>query len=288
MADITAVVLTKNEGKNLPDCLRSMRGFARRVVVVDSGSTDATRDIARAEGAEVFEHPFENYARQFNWALDNTGIDTAWTLRLDADERLTPALCAELEALMRAHASDDVNGIVLRAWMYFMGRKLAHAKDMKRKLMVFKTGIGRIEDRNMDEHTLLSRGTSVLAQERFLHYDYKDMSHYINKLNWYAGREVRDYFAHFEGTLEQGALDSTNQHTRNRKFGLYYRLPMFFRCWLLFIYSYVFKLGFLDGKEGFLYHYMYHRWYRTLVDAKILEHQRTGAPFEPLESLKDG
>ena len=87
MADITAVVLTKNEEKNLPDCLRSMRGFARRVVVVDSGSTDATRDIARAEGAEVFEHPFENYARQFNWALDNTGIDTAWTLRLDADER---------------------------------------------------------------------------------------------------------------------------------------------------------------------------------------------------------
>lgn len=287
MADITAIVLTKNEEKNLPDCLRSLEGFARRVVVVDSGSADATRDIARAAGADVLEHPFENYARQFNWALDNAGIDTAWCLRLDADERLTPALAAELEALMAAHAHDDVNGIVMQAWLYFMGRKLTHVKDMKRKLMVFKTGVGRIEDRNMDEHTLLSRGRSVEAKERFLHHDYKDMAHYINKLNWYAGREVRDYFAFKEGRGEKGGLDAANQATRNRKFGLYYRLPMFWRCWLLFIYSYVFRGGFLDGREGFLYHYMYHRWYRTLVDAKILEHLKTGAPFEALEGLRE-
>ena len=287
MADITAIVLTKNEEKNLPDCLDSLKGFAKRAVVVDSGSTDGTIDIARARGADVLSHPFENYARQFNWALDNGDINTAWCLRLDADERLTPALCAELEALTAAHAHDDVNGIVLQAWMYFMGRKLAHVKDMKRKLMVFKTGVGRIEDRNMDEHTLLSSGRSIDAENRFLHHDYKDMTHYINKLNWYAGREVRDYFAYVEGRDEKGGLDATNQVTRNRKFRLYYRLPMFFRCWLLFIYSYVFKLGFLDGREGFLYHWMYHRWYRTLVDAKILEHRRTGAPFEALGPLKE-
>ena len=287
MADITAIILTRNEEVNLPDCLRSLEGFARRVVVVDSGSADATRDIARAAGADVLEHPFENYARQFNWALDNAGIDTAWCLRLDADERLTPELCAELEALMAEHASDDVNGVVMKAWMYFMGRKLAHVKDMKRKLMVFKTGVGRIEDRNMDEHTLLSRGRSVEAEHRFLHYDYKDMTHYINKLNWYAGREVRDYFAHVEGGGSGDGLDAVNQVTRNRKFGLYYRLPMFLRCWMLFVYSYVFKLGFLDGREGFLYHYMYHRWYRTLVDAKIYEHMRTGKPFERLGALKE-
>ena len=75
--------------------------------------------------------------------------------------------------------------------------------------------------------------------------------------------------------------------TRNRKFRVYYRLPMFFRCWLLFIYSYVFKLGFLDGREGFLYHYMYHRWYRTLVDAKILEQQKFPRPFEATGDLKE-
>ena len=286
MADITAIILTKNEEKNLPDCLDSLKGFAKRAVVVDSGSTDGTIDIARARGADVLSHPFENYARQFNWGLDHAGIDTAWTLRLDADERLTPALCEELEALMAAHASDDVNGIVMEAWMYFMGRRLSHARNMKRKLMVFKTGIGRVEDRHMDEHTLLSRGTSVDAREKFLHYDFKDMNHYINKLNWYAGREVRDYFDHLNGDAGEG-LDGMNQGTRSKKFGFYYRLPMFFRCWLMFVYSYVFRGGFLDGKEGFLYHYMYHRFYRTLVDAKIYEHMKCGTPYEKLGALKD-
>ena len=286
MADITAIILTKNEEKNLPDCLDSLKGFAKRAVVVDSGSTDRTLEIARERGADVLSHPFENYARQFNWGLDHAGIDTAWTLRLDADERLTPALCEELEALMAAHASDDVNGIVMEAWMYFMGRRLSHARNMKRKLMVFKTGIGRVEDRHMDEHTLLSRGTSVDAREKFLHYDFKDMNHYINKLNWYAGREVRDYFDHLNGDAGEG-LDGMNQGTRSKKFGFYYRLPMFFRCWLMFVYSYVFRGGFLDGKEGFLYHYMYHRFYRTLVDAKIYEHMKCGTPYEKLGALKD-
>ena len=287
MADVTAIILTKNEAVNLPDCLKSLQGFAERMVVVDSGSTDATCEIARDLGAEVVAHPFESHARQFNWALDNTGIRTGWTLRLDADERLTPALCAELEQLMEAHAADDINGVVLSAWLYFMGRRLSHVRNMKRKLMLFKTGLARSEDRYIDEHTVLSRGSSVDAREKFLHYDFKDMNHYIGKLNWYAGREVRDYFAHLEGAADEQKLDGVNQRVRDRKFGFYYRLPMFFRCWLMFVYSYIFRGGFLDGREGFLYHYMYHRFYRTLVDAKIYEHMKTGRPYESLGALKD-
>ena len=92
MADLTAIVLTKDEEKNLPDCLSSLRGFASRVVVVDSGSTDRTVDVAREYGADVFTHPFRGYAHQFNWGLDNAGIDTEWVLRIDADERMTEAV----------------------------------------------------------------------------------------------------------------------------------------------------------------------------------------------------
>ena len=87
MADITAIVLTKNEEKNLPDCLSSLRGFAARVVVVDSGSTDRTVEIAREYGADVYVHTFCGYAHQFNWGLDNAGVDTEWVLRIDAGER---------------------------------------------------------------------------------------------------------------------------------------------------------------------------------------------------------
>ena len=287
MADVTAIILTKDEEKNLPDCLESLKGFTRRIVVVDSGSADATCDIARSAGAEVLFHAFENYSRQFNWGLDNADIRTGWTLRIDADERLTPELREEFDALMAAHAGDDVNGIVAEAWMYFMGRRMTHAREQRVKLMLFKTGLGRIEDRHMDEHTLLLSGAMVRAKQRFLHYDYKDMTHYINKLNWYAGREVRDYFESLEAEGREAGMEAVNRRTRRLKFGLYYRLPMFFRCWLLFIFNYVFRLGFLDGKEGFLYHYMYSRFYRTLVDAKIYEHMKRGTPFESLGAIRE-
>ncbi len=286
MADVTIVVLTKNEEINLPDCLESVKGFAKRVVVVDSGSTDRTEEIAKTYGADFYVHPFENYARQFNWALDNTNITTKWSFRLDADERLTPSLCKELEELMIQHDSDDVNGVTMEAWLYFMGKKIKHGCRNKLKLMLFKTGIGRIEDRKMDEHTILSSGTSVHAKNRFLHYDFKDMTHWINKMNWYATREMQDYFEYINGKDAFTTEGKAISNTRKKKYGFYYKLPMFSRSWLLFIYFYIFKLGFLDGKEGFVYHYMYHRWYRTLVDAKILEQKITNKPFEKTGDLK--
>ena len=288
MADVTIIVLTKNEEINLPDCLASVKGFAKRVVVVDSGSTDRTEEIAREGGADFYVHKFENYARQFNWGIDNTEIDTKWSFRLDADERLTPELCAELEELMREHDNDDVNGVTMEAWLYFMGRKIKHGCHNKRKLMLFKTGKGRIEDRKMDEHTVLSEGTSVYAKNRFIHYDFKDMTHWVNKMNWYATREMQDYYEFKNGQSYKLAdeKDSAISGTRKKKFGLYYKFPMFIRCWLLFVYYYIFRLGFLDGKEGFVYHYMYHRWYRTLVDSKILEQSITNKEFEETGDLK--
>lgn len=288
MIDVTVIVLTKNEEVNIVDCLKSISGFAKRVVIVDSGSKDKTQEIAKQMGADVYFHEFENYAKQFNWAIDNTNISTKWIFRLDADERLTPELCNELENLTELHCEDEVNGITMEAWLYFLGRKIKHGCHNKRKLMLFKTGKGRIENRRMDEHTVLSSGTSVYAKNKFIHYDFKDMTHWINKMNWYATREMQDYCEFALGKASKIKVnDSAIAGTRKKKFGFYYKFPMFFRCWLLFVYNYIFKLGFLDGKEGFVYHYMYHRWYRTLVDSKILEQKITNREFEETGSLKD-
>lgn len=284
--DVTFIVLTKNEEINLPDCLESVKGFAKRVVVVDSGSTDKTEEIARQYGADFYVHPFENYARQFNWGIDNTDITTKWTFRLDADERLTPELCKELAYLMKIHDNDNVNGVTMEAWLYFMGKKIEHGCHNKRKLMLFKTGIGRIEDRKMDEHTVLSEGTAVYTKERFIHYDFKDMTHWTNKMNWYATREMQDYYDFINGKDSDVMGDNAITGQRKNKFGIYYKFPIFMRSQLLFIYYYIFKLGFLDGKEGFVYHYMYHRWYRTLVDSKILEQKITNRAFEETGDLK--
>ena len=286
MQDVTILILTKNEELNLRDCLESVKGFAKRIVVVDSYSTDSTKEIAIKYGVDFYEHKFENYARQFNWGLDNTNITTKWTFRLDADERLTPALARELAELMRVHADDNINGISMRAWMYFMGKELSHNKNAKRKLMLFKTGFGRIEDRKMDEHTILSHGTAIFAKERFLHYDFKNMTSFINKMNWYATREMQDYFDFINGKdAKIDAEDAAIGKRRRNKFGFYYKMPIFLRAFLLFFYIFIFEGRFLDGKEGVIHCFMYNCWYRFLVDAKIYEQLKYNRPFEDTGDL---
>ena len=283
MASVTAIILTKDEEQNIERCLRSIEGFACRRVVVDSGSLDNTVALARSLGAEVLVHPFENYARQFNWAIDNCGVDTDWILRLDADECFPESLCRTLEAAIADPGNADVSGILMEANFYFLGKHIRHGGPKKRKIMLFRTGLGRIEDRRMDEHTIVD-GRVLEISERFDHYDFKNLDTWISKLNWYATREMQDYFDAMQG--DAAALgDSTISSTRRKKFGFYYRLPLFLRCFLLFIYNYFFRLGFLDGKEGFIYHWMYQRFYRTLVDAKIYEQLKNPKPFTPTGPL---
>lgn len=284
MADVAAIILTKNEERNIERCLRSIEGFAARRIVVDSGSTDATISIARRLGAEVYVHAFENYARQFNWGLENTGIKNRWVLRLDADEAFPAELCSKLERILDEHAEDDVNGVLMESNFYFLGRLIRHGGPKKRKIMIFRRGFGRIEDRRMDEHTVVNGGRVLELTDRFDHYDFKDLDSWIAKMNWYATREMQDYFESLNGEGE-AMSEKRLAALRKKKFGFYYRLPLFFRCLLLFVYNYVFRLGFLDGKEGFIYHWMYQRWYRTLVDAKIYEQMKFPKPFAATGAL---
>lgn len=275
MADLTAIILTKNESKNIEACIESIKSFAERIIVLDSGSTDNTVELARSHGADIYFREFDYYAKQFNWAIDNTNITTKWILRLDADERLTPDLCKEAEELMSIHSKSDVNGITMEAWLYFLGKKLKYGLSKKRKLMIFKTGIGRIEDRKRDAHSVLSSGSSISLKERFIHYDFKDIDSFISKYNFYSTKEMEDYLAFKNGEHQGINTDKQIQKQRKKKFGLYYRAPRFLRAWLWFIYNYYFRLGFLDGKEGYIYHYLECYWYRYLVDAKIYEYETT-------------
>ncbi len=285
MADVTAIVLTLNEEKNIEACIESVRGFCSRVLVIDSGSTDKTLEIARSRGADVLFHPFTYYAAQFNWGLNNGDILTRWTLRLDADERFTPAVCARCEKLLAAHAEDDVNGVAMEADFFFLGRQMKHGGSKKRKIMLFKTGKGRIEDRKRDAHTILTCGTVATIGERFLHYDFKDLTSYIARYNWYTIRELQDYEAYQAGASYEVNTEEKLKKHRKKKFTMYYKAPMFLRAWLWFIYNYYFRLGFLDGKEGYLYCYFECYWYRFLVDAKIYEYEKAGGAAEELRAL---
>ena len=285
MQDVTVIILTKNEELNIKECLESVKGFAKRCVLIDSGSTDKTVEIAKSMGADVLVHPFENYSKQFNWGLDNANITTKWIVRLDADERFPPALKKELTKEMEVHSDDDVNGFVLEAWLFFMGKKLVHGGSRKKKLMVFKNGYGRIEDRKMDEHTILTEGKSIELKEKFEHYDFKNLSTYVSKLNWYATREMQDYI---EEMFPNGGFqgnNSTINRTRNLK-TRYYKAPIFWRAFLYFLYAFFICGNCLNGKEGFIYSFLYHFYYRMLVDFKIYEQLKYNRPFEVTGDLK--
>ena len=272
--DITVIILTKNEEKNLETCLRSIEGFAKRVLVVDSGSTDRTIEIAKSFGAEVIEHEFESYAHQYNWVLENCKINTGWVLRLDADEIVTDKLKEEIAFNCKKHSLDNVNGFVVKFKIYFLNKLLKHAGNYPfYNMIVWKTGFGKYTERYMGEHSMLTEGTTIKLKNYCIHNDVKDVDTFIAKHNWYATREILDYLD-LEKNKNNKEIYEQAKKTQGLRDRVYYKLPMFFRAKLYYIYRYYLKLGFLDGKAGKIYCLIQAYFYRVMVDAKIYEAKR--------------
>lgn len=277
MADITVIILTCNEEKNIKGCIASVKPISKRIIVVDSGSTDNTLAYAREMGAEVMEHELKPflYAKQFLYAMDNADIKTKWVFRLDADEELTPESAEEIDRLCNENEDTDINGLVVRFGINFMGRDLRHGGIYPfKKLLVFKYGKGNIEDRQMDEHIVLFEGKSIEVKHDSLHHDYKDLSAWIAKHNNYSSREAMDYFLSGDKNGEENSGYSMPVRIKRFiKYHIYYKLPMGSRAHLYFWYRYYLKLGFLDGREGKIFAFLQAYWYRFLVDAKLYEQQ---------------
>lgn len=282
-ADITAIILTKNEEINIESCIYSIKTIVKRIIVVDSYSTDKTVELAKKAGVEVYQHKFENYAKQYMYAIKVAHIDTVWTLRIDADEQLTPESASELEKLCNDNMETTVSGIVLRFKKNFLGKDLYHGGVYPwKKMNCYKTKQGTIEDRTMDEHIVLNSGTTVCMKNDSLHFDFKDLEFFINKHNWYSSRETVDYFAHLEKSRNKEELNLKTWIKMN----IYYRLPLGTRAHLYYLYRYYFRLGFLDGKEGKIFAFIQAYWYRYLVDAKIYECMKMGIRYSGKGELK--
>ena len=214
MADITAIILTLNEEKNIEECIRSIQPVVKRIVVVDSFSTDRTVEIAKELGAEILQHEFINQAQQFMFAMDTLTIETQWFFRIDADERLTEKSAAELERLTAEHAEDDVNGIIVRFEVSFMGKPLRHGGIYPfRKLLVFKNKTAHMENRSMDEHIVLDEGKAIEMKNDCLHQDFKSLYEWIDKHNKYSSREVLDYFNREESQESARGIQSRRPRT---------------------------------------------------------------------------
>ena len=279
---LSVIILTKNEELNLSFCLASLQKLKSEieVFIVDSDSSDRTTAIAKQFGCFVFNHPFENQAQQLNWALANLPLKTPWIMRLDADERLTPELAEELRYVL-PKTSAEITGYQLKRRVFFMGRWIRHGGYYPTWLLrVWRRGVGTCEQRWMDEHMILSQGKIANLYNDIIDDNHKGLHFWVYKHNGYAEREIQDMLATVstsdDALLNKGQFSQASQRRWVKK-NLYRKSPLFIRAFCYFLMRYIIGLGFLDGMEGLIFHFLQGFWYRFLIDAKIYELRRREA-----------
>ena len=275
MLDLSVIILTYNEEIHIRRCLENVKQFASKVYVVDCFSIDRTAQIAKELGAEVIEHEWPgNQAEQFNWALDNLPITTEWILRLDADEYLLPGLIEELREKLPV-IPESVSALYLYLSRAFCGKILHHGiVNNIRIIRIFRKGKARYEKRLMDEHLSVLSGETIDMKNQFVDDNRMPIGLFIDKHNGYATREAallldaEYHLTNMDSLPQDYGREVEKKRTQKAR---YARMPLFWRAFGYFVYRYIIKLGFLDGKEGFLWDFLQGWWYRTLVDAKVYE-----------------
>jgi glycosyltransferase involved in cell wall biosynthesis len=279
VAPVSVVVLTYNEERNLAACLESVAGWAARMFVVDSGSTDRTISIANQFGAEVFSHTFESHARQWQWALSTLPLDHVWVLALDADQALTAQLREDIALkLPRWTGSDAPAGAYVNRRQIFRGRWIRHGGYYPKYLLkLFRRDAVSIDvgDR-VDHHFRVAGQTAILDGDLIEdNLNENDISNWIAKHNRYAALQASEEEARSREASRGGRFFGTPDDCTLWQKRVWNRLPLYVRPFAYFFYRYAIRLGFLDGKEGFIFHFMQALWYRLLVDINRDEQRRT-------------
>ncbi|MGB7151463.1 MAG: glycosyltransferase family 2 protein [Terriglobales bacterium] len=256
---ISVIVPVRNEARNLPRCLEALAGVGE-VYVIDSQSSDDTIAIAEAHGANVIQfHYAGGWPKKRQWAMDTLPLAYDWILLLDADEVLTPDLVKEIQ---RAIQNPDVDGYFIRLQLLFLGKMLRHCDASFWKLSLFRKARGRFECRLKDqdasmadieihEHVVVDGPTTSL-RNALVHHNVESLSRYILKHNEYSNWEARVLLQQRSDPEEMSATLFGTQAQRRRWLKRHlYRLPG--SPVLLFLYRYIFRLGFLDGVPGLIY-----------------------------------
>jgi glycosyltransferase involved in cell wall biosynthesis len=269
---ITAIILTYNEEIHLQRCIDSIKNICEKIIVIDSFSKDSTEKIVKQNNVDFYQNKWVNYATQFNWGLKNTSISSDWVLRIDADEYLLPELQLEISDKIE-NLPKNISGIELFLRRFFLGRHIKRGLGNIKMIRLFRTNKAFVESRWMDEHIKVIEGDIIVFDGEFADHNLNNIAWWTEKHNGYSIREAIDLLNiefNLFNTKEAGKLNNQSNSKRKKKVK-YVNYPLFLRCFIYFIYRYFFKLGFLEGKEGFLWHFLQGWWYRTLVDSKIYE-----------------
>jgi glycosyltransferase involved in cell wall biosynthesis len=256
---VTAIVAARNEARNLPRCLESLRDVGE-VYVIDSQSTDATAQIAESYGAQVVQFQYRGgWPKKRQWAMESLPLAHDWIFLVDADEALTPELSREI---LDAIQNSGVDGYYIALRMYFLGRGLRHSGASFEKLSLFRRGKGRYEcrlreqdasmaDMEVHEHVVVEGKTARLLHP-LLHHNVESLSHYIRKHDEYSNWDARVWLEGEASSRELAPSLFGSEAQRRR----WLRKKLFAvpgSSLLFFFYKYIFRLGFLDGVPGLIY-----------------------------------
>jgi glycosyltransferase involved in cell wall biosynthesis len=270
---IVVVILTFNCEKVIGDTVRAALKVSPNVLCVDSGSTDATVAICGGLGATLLTRAFKNYSDQRNWAIEQVEGHYAWQLHLDADEVLDDQA---VTGIRHAHQTATDKAYLIRRKTYFMGKPLHYGGTVTWHLRFFRSGAGRCENRLYDQHFVSPHKAGLIDRGWMHDKNAGSIAEWTARHNRWADLESEEAtktdHGPQQGVLEADLLGDSRQRTRYLKSG-YYGSPMLWRASAYFVYRYVFRLGFLDGRIGFIYCALQAFWFRVLVDAKIMERQ---------------
>jgi glycosyltransferase involved in cell wall biosynthesis len=287
---ITVIIPTLNEELHIERAVRSSLPLGP-VFVVDSLSTDATCKIAESAGATVVEHAWQGYAEQKNWALDNLPIGTSWLFFLDADEVITPDL---RKALIEA-TTKDADAWYVPRYNIVLGKPLKHVwwyPDYQ--LRLFRSGRARYEDRHVHEHMVVS-GTCDYLDIPLVHENIKGMTAFIERHQRYAALEAKEIRRSLRVEAERRSNASRKQQldaagrmivdrVARRRFlkeKVWYRMP--YRPAIRFLWLYLGRRGFLDGRHGLVYAGLIAA-YEAMIDAYLLELEHQSDALSDLDA----
>ncbi len=275
MQDLTVIILTLNEEKHIERCIKSLLQITDKIYLIDSGSTDNTKIIAEKLGANVAQNPWISYAFQFNFGIKNNPFNTKWLMRMDADEYILPELAKEINSTL-IQTPENIHGYYIKRRVIFMDKWIKNGGYYPYWLLrIWKNGSGYCEESWMDEHIRLNTGETAQLNHDLVDHNLNSLTWWTNKHNNYANREVIDllnlkYDFNSKETVTPKLFGTQEQRTRWIK-KIYNSFPLFTRPFIYFHYRYIFRFGFLDGKQGLIWHFLQGFWYRFLVDAKIYE-----------------
>jgi len=291
---ISVIILTFNSEDSILATLESARHVSDDIHVVDSYSTDNTSVIARNFGARFVQHPFANYGAQRNWAIENLDLKHEWELHLDADERLSYDLVAEIKNLMATASSESgggealCNGYYLPRLVHFLGTPIRHGGMFPIwHLRLFRRELGRCEDRRYDQHFMVEGRTERLNAPMIddMRMDLSEWA--VRHVRWAAAEAEEVLSPGAKGVIQGRLLGSPVERKRALRGG-YYLLPPFLRPMLFFLYRYILRLGFLDGVPGLIFFTLQTFWFRFMVDAKIYEMKRVASGTGSTEKRDKG